>query len=68
MGGLPRSNSAGVGILFSRAFSPHPVEVLDIMAGHILRVNAPYENVKLFLFVFLPGFKYSEDEPFQCFM
>ena len=50
-----RSNSAGVGILFSRAFSPPSVMVLDIMSGHILRVNALYENVKvLFICVHAP--------------
>ena len=38
-----RSNSARVGILFSRTFTPRTVEVLDI----ILRVNALYENVKV---------------------
>ena len=46
------SNSAGVGIPFSRAFSPHPVEVLDIMSGL-------YENVNVVFFVCLcSGFKY----------
>ena len=50
-----RSNSAGVGILFSRAFSPRSVEVQDIMSGHILRVNALYENVKMvFICVYAP--------------
>ena len=61
-----RSNSAGVGILFYRAFALCSVEVLDIMSGHILRVNALDE--KLFLFVFMLSFKYCEDELFECSM
>ena len=48
-------NSAGVGILFSRAFSPRSVEVMDIMSGHILRVNALYENIKvIFICIYAP--------------
>ena len=39
--------------LFSRALSPRSVEVLNIMSGHTLRVNALYKNVKvLFICVY----------------
>lgn len=33
-----QSNSAGVGILFSKAFSPQSVELHHVMAGHVLMV------------------------------
>ncbi len=50
-----KSNSAGVGILFSRAFSPQSVEIHHIMAGHALMVKALYEEVKLvFVCVYAP--------------
>ena len=50
-----QSNSAGVGILFSRAFSPQSVELQHIMPGHALMVKALYEKVKLvFLCVYAP--------------
>ncbi len=49
------SNSAGVGILFSRTFIPQSVEFHDVMAGHVLMVEALYEDVKLvFLCVYAP--------------
>lgn len=52
---LRQSNSAGVGILFSRTFSPHSVELHHVMNGHVLMVKAIYENVKLdFLCVYVP--------------
>lgn len=50
-----QSNSAGVGILFSKAFSPQSVELHHVMAGHVLMVKAFYENVKMaFLCVYAP--------------
>ncbi|KAI3377358.1 hypothetical protein L3Q82_008399, partial [Scortum barcoo] len=39
-----QSNSAGVGILFSRAFSPQSVELHHVMPGHALMVKALYEK------------------------
>ncbi|KAI3369590.1 hypothetical protein L3Q82_024474, partial [Scortum barcoo] len=39
-----QSNSAGVGILFSRAFSPQSVELHHVLPGHALMVKALYEK------------------------
>ena len=64
-----RCNNAGVGIVFSRAFPPRSVDVLDITSGHILRVNALYESVEVVLFFCLcPSFKYCEDELFKSML
>lgn len=50
-----QSNSAGVGILFSRAFSPQSVELNHIMPGYALMVKALYENIEfVFLCVYAP--------------
>lgn len=61
------SNSAGVGILFSRAFSPQPVELHHIMAGHVLMVKAIHENVKSPMCI-CPCVKYGQNELSKCFM
>lgn len=39
-------NSAGVGVLFNKAFNPHSVEVQDVLSGHILKVRAQFENAQ----------------------
>ena len=50
-----QSNCAEVGILFSKAFSPHSVELHHVMAGYVLMVKAFYKNVKMvFLCVYAP--------------
>ena len=50
------SNSGGVGVLFSRDFNPVSVDVEDIMAGHILKINAEFERVKMvFVCVYAPS-------------
>lgn len=50
-----QSNSAGVGILFSIAFSPQSVELHHVMAGHVFMVKALHENVKMvYLCVYAP--------------
>ncbi|KAI3364783.1 hypothetical protein L3Q82_000911 [Scortum barcoo] len=41
-----QSNSAGVGILFSRAFSPQSVELHHVLPGHALMVKALYEKAQ----------------------
>lgn len=49
------SNSAGVGVLFSRSFIPQSVELHHIIAGRLLMVKALYESVKLvFLCAYAP--------------
>lgn len=49
------STSAGVGILFSRTFSPQTVELHDSKAGHAIMVKALLETQKLvFLCVYAP--------------
>lgn len=44
-----RPSSAGVGILFSKAFTPQSVETQDIMAGHAILVKTLFEDKRLFL-------------------
>ena len=41
------SNSGGVGVLFSKGFSPCSFDVEEIMCGHILKVTVQHENVKM---------------------
>lgn len=42
------SNSGGVGVSFSRDFNTVSLEVEDVMAGHILKISAEFERVKMF--------------------
>ena len=49
------SNSGGVGVLFSKGFSPYSVEVEEVVCGYILKVKVQYENVTLiFINVYVP--------------
>lgn len=41
------SNSGGVEVMFSRDFNPVSVDVEDVMAGHILKIKAGFERVKM---------------------
>lgn len=40
-------NSGGVEVMFSRDFNPVSVDVEDVMAGHILKIKAGFERVKM---------------------
>ncbi len=49
------SNSGGVGVLFSRDFLPVSCSVDDIIPGHLLKLCAEFEKVKMvFINVYAP--------------
>ena len=41
------SNSGGVGMLFSKGFSPYSFDVEEIMCGYMLKVRVKYEDVTM---------------------
>lgn len=50
------SNSCGVGVLFSKSFSPQSVECEEFIEGRLLKVRVLYENVQfVFITVYAPA-------------
>ncbi len=45
--------SGGVGILFTKSFSPVSYQVDEIVKGRLLKIRAILKNMPLFLFVFM---------------
>ncbi|KAJ4947763.1 hypothetical protein JOQ06_009796 [Pogonophryne albipinna] len=51
-----RSNSGGVAILFARGFTPFSCTVDEVIPGHLLKINAEFEKVKIcFINIYAPS-------------
>lgn len=62
------SNSVGVGILFSRDFTPISCDIDEIIEGRLLKIQAVFENVKITFFnvyaVYASMFMFMQKELF----